>query len=51
MHYNFRHDDAHSLARDFGLIAEAVADTIRGLIVPAHMDSRASKATNCGCGK
>lgn len=47
MHFHHRPHGSGSLAKDFGLIAEAIADTIRGLVIPSQMDSRTSKLCNC----
>ena len=38
-----------SLASDFALIGEAIADAFRGLSSSSRLESRWSKLRSCGC--
>ncbi len=38
-----------SLASDFGLIAEAIADAFRGMSASDRLESRWSRLRSCGC--
>lgn len=44
-----RAQDEESLARDFELIFDAIADAFHGLSASSRLESRWSKLRHCGC--